>query len=146
MLLRMSSSHDPSAPPQAPFQTRADYPLGRALRLLGDVPTLLIICTLLRGTHRFGELRTAMGEVSPKTIAQRLRQLEELGFVAREAFAEIPPRVEYHLTEKGRALADIMTAIQQFGERYLSGGAPSPATISQTSTPAAAGRGSLPCR
>lgn len=121
MLARMSS-HDPASLslPLSQFETRADYPMGRALRLLGDVPTLLIICTLLHRTHRFGELRTAVGGVSPKTISQRLRLLEVHGFVEREAFAEIPPRVEYHLTVKGRALADIMAAIQQFGERYLS--------------------------
>lgn len=105
--------------------------MGRALRLLGDVPTLLIICTLLHRTHRFGELRTAVGDVSPKTISQRLRLLEVHGFVERQAFAEIPPRVEYHLTEKGRALADIMTAIQQFGERYLSAETPDPADRSR---------------
>lgn len=105
--------------------------MGRALRLLGDVPTLLIICTLLHRTHRFGELRTAVGDVSPKTISQRLRLLEVYGFVERQAFAEIPPRVEYRLTAKGRALADIMTAIQQFGERYLSDEPSSPADCPQ---------------
>ncbi len=94
--------------------------MGRALRLLGDAPTLLIIFTLLHGTRRFGALRTAMEDVSPKTIAHRLRLLEELGFVRRRAFAEIPPRVEYDLTEKGFALADIMAGIKAFGERYLS--------------------------
>src|SRR5215471_4290009 len=102
-----------------PADTCATQPMGRALRLLGDVPTLLIIVTLLGGRQRFGALRAALGDVSPKTIAQRLRMLVELGFVRREAFAEIPPRVEYHLTEKGFALADIMAAIKEFGERYL---------------------------
>jgi DNA-binding HxlR family transcriptional regulator len=100
-------------------ETCATHPMGRAMRLLGDVPTLLIICTLLHGTHRFGELRTAAGDVSPKTLAHRLRLLEALGFVVRHAFAEIPPRVEYQLTDKGMALANIMEAIRQFGERYL---------------------------
>jgi DNA-binding HxlR family transcriptional regulator len=94
--------------------------MGRAMRLLGDVPTLMIICTLLGGTRRFGEVRAALGDVSPKTVSQRLKLLEELGFVHRQAFAEIPPRVQYHLTEKGLALADIMAAIKQFGVRYLS--------------------------
>jgi DNA-binding HxlR family transcriptional regulator len=98
--------------------------MGRALRLLGDAPTLLIIFTLLHGTRRFGALRTAMGDVSPKTIAQRLRLLEGLGFVRRQAFAEIPPRVEYDLTAKGFALADIMAAIREFGESYLSDDSP----------------------
>lgn len=93
--------------------------MGRALRLLGDVPTLKLICALLRGTQRFGELRIALDDVSPKTISHRLKILEELGFVERQAFAEVPPRVEYHLTEQGQALADVLTAIRTFGERYL---------------------------
>ncbi len=67
-----------------------------------------------------------MGNVSPKTVSQRLKMLEEMGFVQRQAFLEIPPRVEYRLTEKGRALADIMEAIKQFGERYLSDVEPVP--------------------
>lgn len=120
------------------LETCATRPLGRALRLLGDVPTLLIIFTLLGGKQRFGALRTAMGDVSPKTLAQRLRLLEETGFVRRQAFAEIPPRVEYDLTEKGFALADIMAAIRAFGERFLSDAAlasasEGPATTSTTS-------------
>lgn len=116
MLLCMSML-EPLPPEQ--IESCATHPMGRALRLLGDAPTLLIIFTLLHGTRRFGAVRAAMGDVSPKTIAQRLRLLENLGFVQRRAFAEIPPRVEYHLTEKGLALADIMAAIREFGSRYL---------------------------
>ena len=101
-------------------ETCATHPVGRALRLLGDVSTLLIIYTLLTGTKRFGELLEALGNVSPKTVSQRLKMLEEIGFVQRQAFLEIPPRVEYSLTEKGLALVDIMEAIKQFGQRYLS--------------------------
>ena len=102
------------------LETCATRPVGRALRLLGDVWTLLIVYTLLSGTKRFGELLAAMGNVSSKTVSQRLKMLEEIGFVQRQAFLEIPPRVEYRLTEKGLALVDIMEAIKQFGERYLS--------------------------
>lgn len=105
--------------------------MGRALRLLGDAPTLLIIFTLLHGTRRFGAIRTAMSDISPKTIAQRLRMLEELGFVRRHAFAEIPPRVEYDLTEKGLALVDIIAAIREFGERYLADGSEAASAIEQ---------------
>jgi len=94
--------------------------VGRALRLLGDVWTLIIVYTLLTGTKRFGELLQALGNASPKTLSQRLKMLEEIGFVQRQAFLEIPPRVEYRLTEKGLALVDIMEAIKQFGQRYLS--------------------------
>lgn len=115
------SAFDPL--PSEQLETRATHPMGRALRLLGDVPTLLIIVTLLHGTQRFGELRAAIGDISPKTIAHRLRLLEMHGFVRRRAFAEIPPRVEYDLTEQGFALADIVEAIRAFGERYLSGAA-----------------------
>src|SRR5215470_18828979 len=101
-------------------ETCATHPVGRALRLLGDVSTLIIVYTLLKGTRRFGELLEALGNVSPKTLSQRLKMLEEMLFVERRYFAEIPPRVEYRLTEKGLALVDIMEAIRQFGERYLS--------------------------
>jgi DNA-binding HxlR family transcriptional regulator len=97
----------------------ATHPVGRAFRLLGDLCTLLIVNALMTGTRRFGEVLEAVGNVSPKTVSQRLKMLEEIGFVERRAFLEIPPRVEYSLTEKGRALVDIMEAIKQFGERYL---------------------------
>lgn len=107
-------------PATAPLETCASRPLGRAMRLLGDTWTLIIIYTLLTGTKRFGELLEALGKVSPKTLSQRLKMLEEIGFVQRHYFAEIPPRVEYCLTEKGKALADIIDAIREFGERYLS--------------------------
>ncbi len=113
------SMTNPSKTTEQP-ETCATRPLGRAMRLLGDVWTLIIIYTLLSGPRRFGELLDAMGNVSPKTLSQRLKMLEEMMFVERRYFAEIPPRVEYRLTEKGLALVDIMEAIRQFGERYLS--------------------------
>ena len=112
------------------LETCATHPVGRALRLLGDVWTLLIVYTLLSGTKRFGELLEAMGNVSSKTLSQRLKMLEEIGFVQRQAFLEIPPRVEYRLTEKGLALVDIMEAIKQFGQRYLSEIEPPPTDAS----------------
>ena len=94
--------------PVAPPATCEPHPMGRALRLLGDTWTLMIVHNLLGGTKRYGELLEALGNVSPKTVSQRLKLLEETGFVQRQAFAEIPPRVEYSLTAKGRALVDIM--------------------------------------
>ena len=96
------------------------------MRLLGDVWTLKIIYTLLTGTRRFGEILETMGGVSPKTLSNRLKMLEEIHFVQRQAYAEIPPRVEYRLTERGFALANIMQAISDFGERYLSDVEPAP--------------------
>ena len=107
------------------------HPMGRAIRLLGDMWTLMIVYTLLSGPKRFGELLDTMGNVSPKTLSQRLKMLEEGGFVDRLAFAEIPPRVEYNLTEKGLALVDVIKAIDQFAMQYL---ADSDQTSSASST------------
>ena len=75
-------------------ETCATHPMGRAIRLIGDMRTLIIVYTLLSGPKRFGELLEALDNVSPKTVSQRLKMLEEMGFVERHAFAEIPPRVE----------------------------------------------------
>ena len=104
------------------------------MRLLGDVWTLKIIYTLLTGTRRFGEILETMGGVSPKTLSNRLKMLEEIRFVQRQAYAEIPPRVEYRLTERGFALANIMQAINDFGEHYLSDFEPTPSDASSTSS------------
>ena len=91
----------------------------RALCMVGDKWTLLITYNLLNGFRRFGKLLDAMGSVSPKTVSQRLKMLEEGGYVRRQAFAEIPPRVEYRLTAKGLALVDVIEAIKRFAEQYL---------------------------
>jgi DNA-binding HxlR family transcriptional regulator len=98
----------------------ATTPMGRAIRLLGDPWILLIVITLLGGSRRFNELRELMGNVSPRTLSQRLKTLEEMQFVERRAFLEIPPRVEYHLTAKGQALGDVIGAIELFAEQHFS--------------------------
>ncbi len=97
----------------------ATTPMGRAIRLIGDAWVLLIIINLLRGSKRFGELQALMGNISSKTLTQRLRTLEELGFVQRKAYLEIPPRVEYHLTNTGQEFGEIIAAIEQFAEKNL---------------------------
>jgi DNA-binding HxlR family transcriptional regulator len=112
--------------PNEQSMTCASHSMERAMQLIGDVWTLKIIYTLMTGTRRFGEILEVMGNVSPKTLSNRLKMLEEIKFVQRRAFAEIPPRVEYRLTERGFALANIMEAINQFGERYLSDVEPMP--------------------
>jgi DNA-binding HxlR family transcriptional regulator len=94
--------------------------MGRTLCLIGDKWTLMIVYSLLRGPKRFGELLDSLGNISPKTLSQRLKMLEDVEFVDRHAYVEIPPRVEYSLTEKGEALLGILEAIQEFGEKYLS--------------------------
>src|ERR1019366_4030953 len=100
----MNKTNQPSTGKEE--ETCAQKAMHRAISLIGDRWTLFIVYNLLGGPRRFGELLT-MGNVSPKTVSQRLKMLEEIGFVERHAFAEIPPRVEYHLTEKGQALVNI---------------------------------------
>jgi DNA-binding HxlR family transcriptional regulator len=95
-------------------------PLDHIIRLIGDTWTLMIVYTLLGGSKRFGELLHTLGSVSPKTVSQRLKMLEEERIVERRAYAEIPPRVEYSLTAKGMALADILNAMREFQDHYLS--------------------------
>ncbi|GCE22654.1 winged helix-turn-helix transcriptional regulator [Dictyobacter kobayashii] len=95
-------------------------PLGRAIHLLGDSWVLLIIMNLLRGSMRFNTLRATLNHISSKTLSNRLKLLEELGFVQRKAFLEIPPRVEYHITEKGQELGDVIAALEKFGNKHLS--------------------------
>lgn len=90
------------------------------MRLIGDMWTLMIIYNLMDGSKRFGELLEALGNISPKTLSQRLKMLEEARFVDRHAYIEIPPRVEYSLTEKGKALLGILEAIRDFSMQYLS--------------------------
>src|SRR5713101_7645346 len=109
---------DQEQPTEMP-EACATTPMGRAIRLIGDAWILLII-NLLRGPKRFNELRELMGHISSKTLIQRLRVLEEMGFVQRRAFLEIPPRVEYHLTEKGQEFGDVIAAIEQFAQKNLS--------------------------
>jgi DNA-binding HxlR family transcriptional regulator len=94
-------------------------PITRAVRLVGDRWTLLIVRALMDGSLRFNEIQAMLGNVSSGTLSARLKQLEQVGIVRREAFAEIPPRVEYHLTEKGAALVQVLNAFGDFGARYL---------------------------
>ena len=96
-----------------------DTPLGRAIHLLGDAWTLLIVMNLLQGSMRFNALRAELKHISSKTLSSRLKVLEELGFVQRRAFLEIPPRVEYHITEKGQELGDVIRALETFGNKHL---------------------------
>ena len=98
----------------------ATTPMGRAIRLIGDTWILLIIINLLRGPKRFNELQALMGHISSKTLTQRLRVLEEMGSVQRRAFLEIPPRVEYHLTDKGQEFGEVIAAIELFAQKNLS--------------------------
>jgi DNA-binding HxlR family transcriptional regulator len=95
-----------------------ECPVQRALEILDGKWTLLILRELLDGTRRFGELRRATGGVNPKTLSDRLRTLEEHDVLQRQVFAEVPPRVEYTLTVKGRELAPVIAALGDWGRNW----------------------------
>ena len=80
--------------------------------------TLAILRDLLPGTKRFGELKKSIGSVSQKVLTAQLRDMEQNGLVHREVFAEVPPRVEYSLTDLGKSLKPILDAMWNWGEEF----------------------------
>jgi DNA-binding HxlR family transcriptional regulator len=95
-------------------------PIERTASLIGDRWTPLIVRDLAPGCRRFGELQRSLDGISPKTLSDRLRRLEEAEVVSRACFAEMPPRVEYQLTDKGRALLTVVESMRDFGITWLS--------------------------
>ena len=81
--------------------------------------TLLMLRDLARGPRRFSELQRSLRGISPRTLSIRLRALEEEGIIERREFAEMPPRVEYRLTEKGVHLVPIVDAMREYGSNWL---------------------------
>ena len=93
-------------------------PVETTLTLIGDKWKVLILRDLMPGTKRFSELRKSVGDVSQKVLAAQLRDMEKSGLVHREVYAEVPPRVEYTLTELGYSLKPVMDALWKWGENY----------------------------
>ena len=81
--------------------------------------TLLLVRDLAEGRSRFCELERSLEGISPRTLSLRLRALEEEGIVERRTYPEVPPRVEYQLTEKGEALLPIIDSMREYGTRWL---------------------------
>jgi DNA-binding HxlR family transcriptional regulator len=81
--------------------------------------TLLLVKQLVDGNSRFCELERSLAGISPRTLSLRLRALEEEGMVARHTFPEVPPRVEYILTDKGRALVPLIENMRAYGSQWL---------------------------
>lgn len=95
-------------------------PVARAVAVLDGKWTILIIRDLLGGVRRFSDLRASLVGISPKTLTDRLRELEAEGIVTRTVYAEIPPRVEYELTASGRRLHPVIDALAIWGaERVI---------------------------
>jgi DNA-binding HxlR family transcriptional regulator len=96
-------------------------PVCRTAEVVCGKWTLLVIRDLADGRSRFCELERSLQGISPRTLSLRLRALEEEGIVARQTFPEVPPRVEYALTEKGRALVPLIEDMRAYGRRWLQG-------------------------
>ena len=93
-------------------------PVEVTLMLISDRWKVLILRDLLSGTKRFGELKKSIGSISQKVLTSNLRSMEEDGLLTRKVYAEVPPRVEYTLTELGKSLQPILLAMQQWGLEY----------------------------
>ena len=93
-------------------------PVETTLTLIGDKWKVLILRDLMDGTKRFGQLMKSIGNVSQKVLTSQLRDMEKNGLVIRKVYAEVPPKVEYSLTDLGRSLKPILDAMRSWGEDY----------------------------
>lgn len=93
-------------------------PVETTLTLISDKWKVLILRDILPGTKRFGELKKSIGHVSQKVLTAQLRQMEQSGLVNRKVYAEVPPKVEYSLTDVGYSLKPILDAMWTWGEEY----------------------------
>ncbi len=99
--------------------TKNSCPVETTLCYLSDAWKVLIVRELLTGTKRFGELKKSIGSISQKVLTSNLRAMEEDGLLTREVFAEVPPHVEYTLTEKGESLAPVIKAMRAWGKKNM---------------------------
>ena len=95
-------------------------PVETTLSLIGDKWKILILRDLISGTKRFSELKRSIGGVSQKVLTAQLRAMEQDGLVSRKVYAEVPPKVEYSLTDLGKSLKPILDAMWQWVENYQS--------------------------
>lgn len=93
-------------------------PVETTLTLIGNKWKVLILRDLLPGKKRFGELKKSIGSVSQKVLTAQLRDMEKDGLVNRKVYAEVPPRVEYSLTDLGQSLKPILDLMKSWGEEY----------------------------
>lgn len=94
-------------------------PVEITLALLGNKWKVLILRELFKGTRRFGELSRGVPNISQKMLTQQLRQMEDDSLVSRKIYPEVPPRVEYSLTEIGKSLSPILDAMHKWGAKYM---------------------------
>src|SRR5947209_7826646 len=118
--------------------TDVSCPVCRTADIVCGKWTLLVFRDLAEGRSRFCELERSLRGISPRTLSLRLRALEEEGIVKRQTYPEVPPRVEYALTDKGRALVPLIEDMRAYGREWLECGAEASADEVTTRTPVAA--------
>jgi DNA-binding HxlR family transcriptional regulator len=94
-------------------------PVDETAKIIGNKWTPLIIRDLVSGEKRFNQLERSLEGISPKTLSERLRRLEAERIITRRCFAEVPPRVEYALTDKGHALVPVIDSMRAYGLTWL---------------------------
>jgi DNA-binding HxlR family transcriptional regulator len=109
--------------------TDSDCPVCRCAEIVSGKWTLLVIRDLADGSRRFCELERSLDGISPRTLSLRLRALEEHGVVERHTYPEVPPRVEYALTEKGEALVPLIEDMRAYGREWLFDGGAAPKKV-----------------
>jgi DNA-binding HxlR family transcriptional regulator len=93
-----------------------DCGVAKTLKVIGSKWTMMIVHNIFEGNNRFGSLQRALPGISPKTLSQRLQELEAEQIITKKVFAEVPLHVEYTLTEKGKSLGDIFNSLSQWGK------------------------------
>ncbi|MBV8990692.1 MAG: helix-turn-helix transcriptional regulator [Solirubrobacterales bacterium] len=101
------------------MSSNATCPVCRTAEIVCGKWTLLVIRDLADGRSRFCELERSLHGISPRTLSLRLRALEEEGIVERQTYPEVPPRVEYALTQKGKALVPLIEDMRTYGQQWL---------------------------
>jgi len=116
----------------------SDCPVCRTAEIVCAKWTILVVRDLADGRSRFCELERSLAGISPRTLSLRLRALEEEGIVERRTYPEVPPRVEYALTEKGRALLPIIDSMRTYGTEWLGADGSCAPAEARAAVPAAA--------
>jgi len=110
-------------------ESNSSCPVCKTAEVVCGKWTLLLIRDLAAGSRRFCELERSLEGISPRTLSLRLRALEDEGVVERHTYPEVPPRVEYALTEKGEALVPLIDDMRRYGTRWLLAGDAEPAAV-----------------
>ena len=94
--------------------------IASAMEIIGNKWTALILRDLASGPKRFGELEKSVGNINPRTLSQRLDDLERCEILTKQSFHEVPPRIEYTLTQKGKDLIPVLKQMAEWGTKYYS--------------------------